>query len=298
MVLFSHNGASHLAREYGVAVADSIEDLLRRVDYVDVATPTYTHHSIIKMALKAGKDVIAEKPLARTDDEAQELVGLSTAVGRKLHPAHVVRFFPEYEELHRAVEAGVLGRLAVLRFYRSSAFPQGSAWFANPALSGGIILDLMIHDIDAARWIAGEVVRVSAVASRRAEAAGSIEAAHVLITHASGAITLVSGVWGPAHLRFTTGYSVTGTGGTLEHDSAAERPYVADLRYSSEGGEAFPDDEPLESPYFRELQEFLLADRGGATPRVTAADGAAAVRIATAAITSLQLGQPVDLLPA
>jgi myo-inositol 2-dehydrogenase/D-chiro-inositol 1-dehydrogenase len=197
-------------------------------------------------------------------------------------------------ELQRAVAAGLLGDLAVLRFSRSGAAPE-KAWFADPALSGGIVLDQMIHDLDMARWVAGEVVRVSAVSSRRAEGARPIEAAHVLLTHRSGAISHVAGVWGPAHLRFTTGYSVTGTGGTLAHDSAAERPYVADLLASGDGGAALPDSDPLESPYYLELQEFLLAGRGGARPRVTTADGVEAVRIANAALESLQHGRPVDL---
>lgn len=295
VVLFSRSGAADLARQYGGAVADSLEDLLDRVDYVDVVTPTSTHHAFIRRALEAGKDVISEKPLARTDEEARELLHLSVALGRRLHPAHVVRFFPEYVQLRRAVEAGLLGELAVLRFFRSGAFPRARAWFAEPALSGGIIMDQMIHDLDAARWIAGEVVRVSAVRSRRSEPA--VEAAHVLLTHESGAISQLSGVWGPAHLRFTTGYSVTGTGGTLEHDSAAERPYLADLLATPGGGDALPDSDALESPYYLELREFLLAGQGGHPPRVSAQDGVEAVRIANAAIESARRGRPVDLAP-
>ena len=88
---------------------------------------------------------------------------------------------------------------------------------------------MMIHDLDIARWVAGEVTQVSATWTRRGDGNHRAEAAHVLLTHASGAITHVAGVWGAAHLRFTTGYFAAGTGGTLEYDRAAEQGFVADL---------------------------------------------------------------------
>ncbi|MBK0297482.1 gfo/Idh/MocA family oxidoreductase, partial [Bacillus sp. S34] len=68
-------------------------------------------------------------------------------------------FFPAYVRLKEAVTTGLLGDLAVLRFVRSGAFPTRTPWFADRALSGGIVMDQMIHDIDIARWVAGEVVR-------------------------------------------------------------------------------------------------------------------------------------------
>ena len=129
-------------------------------------------------------------------------------------------FIPAYAQLRRAVGDGLLGELAVLRFYRSGAFPVRAPWFADLDSSGGIILDMMIHDLDIARWVAGEVTRVSASWVRRD---GPVEAAHVLLTHASGVISQISGLWGSPRTRFTTGYAAAGTGGTLEHDSAAAR---------------------------------------------------------------------------
>jgi predicted dehydrogenase len=115
-----------------------------------------------------------------------------------------------------------------------------------------------------------------------------VEAAHVLLTHESGAISHIAGLWGPAHLAFTTEYSVTGTLGSLAHSSAAERNYVASLAVPAEQGGLLPDVDPAENPYFVELREFTRSFAGGAEPRVT-------VRLANAALTSLETGQPVDL---
>lgn len=290
VLVYSEQGAEELVAAYGGSVARSLDELLAKVDIVDVATPTHTHYPLIKQALERGLNVISEKPLARTDAEAAELTELAKMSGKRLYPAHVVRYFPAYLRLREAVRSGVLGDLAVLRFYRSGAFPWRSAWFADIKLSGGIILDQMLHDMDIARWLAGEVVSVCADRNRK----GTVEAAHVLLTHACGAITQVSGVWGPAHLRFTTGYYVAGTAGVLEYDSAAERDYAQDLA-TTDGGELVPDTDPAEDPYYLVLRDLLNAITNGEPPRTTTADGAAAVRIANAAIQSAETGQPVRL---
>jgi myo-inositol 2-dehydrogenase/D-chiro-inositol 1-dehydrogenase len=239
--------------------------------------------------------VISEKPLARTDAEVAELLDLAAATGAALYPAHVVRYFPAYVRLREAVRSGLLGDLAVLRFFRSGAFPTWSAWFADPRLSGGIILDQMIHDLDIARWLAGDVVSVCATRNRRGPDTSPVEAAHVLLTHGSGAISHVAGVWGPPHLRFTTGYSVAGTGGVLEFNSAAERDYIADLERTSDGGELVPDIDPAEDPYFLVMEDLIRAITTGSQARIAAPDGAAAVRIANAAVQSAETGQPVRL---
>jgi predicted dehydrogenase len=293
--VYSLDGAAELVDRHGGTVVGSLDELLAEVDIVDVVTPTPAHFPLVKRALEAGKDVISEKPLTRTDEQARELEALAARLGRRLYPAHVVRYFPAYVRLQEAVSAGVLGELAVLRFSRSGAFPTRSAWFADREQSGGIIMDQMLHDIDIARWLAGEVTRISAVSSRAGDAAHPVESAHVLLTHRSGAISHVAGLWGPAHLAFTTEYSVTGTLGTLEHSSAAERDYRADLAEAGGGGGILPDVDPTEDPYFLELREFVAAIRGGVEPRVGVRDGVEAVRLANAALASLESGQPVEL---
>ncbi|WP_439693403.1 Gfo/Idh/MocA family protein [Curtobacterium sp. SP.BCo] len=304
VTVYAQDGAPELAAAFAadadaagssITVVDSLDELLAAVDLVDVVTPTFAHAEVVRAALAAGKDVVSEKPLARTDADAADLAERAREAGRQLYPAHVVRFFPAYVRLKEAVTTGLLGDLAVLRFVRSGAFPTRTPWFADRALSGGIVMDQMIHDLDIARWVAGDVVRVSAVSVRGGTDTEPVEAAHVLLTHASGAITHVAGIWGPSHLGFSTEYSVTGTLGSLSHSSLAEQDYVADLAVP-EGLDGFlPQIDPADDPYGLELREFTAAFAGGAAPRVTAEDGVEAVRIANAALESLETGQPVDL---
>ena len=292
--VFSEAGAAELVAGTPATTVDDYEALLDDVDWVLIATPTDSHFDFAVRALRRGRDVIVEKPLARTYREAIELAELADSVGRRLLPGHVVRFFPEYVQLQRAVSSGALGSLAVLRFTRAGSFPTRSAWFADVARSGGIVFDQMLHDLDFARWLAGDVVAVSAVSRHDGSGTSPVQAAHVTLRHASGAITLSSGVWGAQHLEFRTSFSVAGTGGILEHDSAGERPSTAQLDHDHPIDGLLPARDAAEDPYLTELTAFLDPD-ADPTRIVSARDGAEAVRIAEAALASLATGRPARL---
>lgn len=195
-LVWSRSGADAAAAEFGAEPAASFEDLLGASDVVDVTTPTPTHLPIARAALAGGAHVICEKPLARTTAEAEQLVAEAREAGRLLRPAHVVRWFPAYAAAKAAVDAGELGQLERLRFFRGGSFPA-SPWFADRTQSGGVVMDLMIHDLDQARWLAGEVVRVEATREEGVVAGHPFETASVTLTHASGAITRADGSWGP-----------------------------------------------------------------------------------------------------
>lgn len=290
----SESGAAALANEVGAQVCGNYSALLDAVEWVVIATPTDTHHQLALEALRRGRDVVVEKPLARTYRESAELVATAESLGRRLRPGHVVRFFPEYVHLHRAVAAGTLGELAVLRFTRAGSYPTRAGWFADLGRSGGIVFDQMIHDLDQARWLAGEVAEVSAVSRRDLSGAAPVQAAHVVLRHTSGAISLASGVWGAPNLEFRTTFSVAGTGGVLEHDSARERPSTAQLADAPPTEGLLPARDAADDPYLAELIALLDADPDR-DPVVSAVDGAEAVRLAEAALASLESGQPTRL---
>ncbi len=128
----------------------------------------------------AGKHILCEKPLGRTLAQAQEMTAACEAAGVKLMVAHVVRFFPDYAQARRRVMAGEIGRPAVIRLSRESFQPKKAAdnWFVDDAKSGGMVLDLMIHDLDYARWVAGPVTQVFA------KSTGTHALA--ILTHAAG----------------------------------------------------------------------------------------------------------------
>jgi predicted dehydrogenase len=295
--VYSERGAHELAAAHDVALVTTYDDLVAAVDVIDIITPTPTHVDYACRALEHGKDVIVEKPLALTVDDAERIQATALRAGRTVLPAHVLRYFPEFAALHETVRSGRLGTLAALRFSRAGASPaKAGTWFSDRAQSGGVVMDQMIHDMDVARWLAGDVTRVSAVRRSGTGASAGVEAAHVLLTHAGGAISQVSGFWGPPHLTFATEYCVAGTGGTVSHASQGQRRWHSDL--SSEtttGGSLVPEVDPADDPYRAEILDFVRSLRSRTPAAVSLEDGVEAVRMADAALRSIATGLPVDL---
>ncbi|MPY58480.1 Gfo/Idh/MocA family protein [Streptomyces spongiae] len=291
--------APALAREFGQSAAGSREEAIEGADVVDVCTPTDTHHEITLAAVAAGAHVLCEKPLSLHTADAEEMAAAADAAGVRLYPGHVVRWFPAYARLHALVTGGGLGRIAVARFTRTGRYPTWSGWFADHARSGGILVDQMIHDMDIARWLFGEVVRVHAQQSGHLTAPapdGAVATGTVVLTHATGVITQIVGVWAPPATPFRTTFHIAGSGGTLQHDSLAS-PGLRIVGTAGAGpAEGIPAGDFGESPYVAQIREFADAFTGGAEPRVSAADGVAAVRIAEAAAVSTRTGRAVDLV--
>ncbi|WP_409060964.1 Gfo/Idh/MocA family protein [Streptomyces sp. SYP-A7185] len=295
--------AEKLAAEYArheVAAVASLDDLPADCTAVDICTPTPTHKELALAAVAAGRHVICEKPLALDAADAEEIAKAAEAAGVRLHPAHVVRYFPAYAAMREAVERGDLGDLAVLRFTRGGARPQWAPWFGDPAQSGGVIMDLMVHDIDIARWIAGDVVRVHAQTRGVEHATGDdraeVVSATAVLTHASGAISHVTGLWGLPDQQFRTTFRVAGADGLLRHDSTSVPGYRLTAQGVRAANEGVPSSPMTESPYLSELREFAAswAD-GGPEPRVSARDGIEAVRIAAAAVESSRTGRAIEI---
>ena len=198
------------------------------------------------------------------------------------------------ELLHAAVADGAIGEIAVQRFTRTGSAPV-RRWFHDDDQSGGLVLDQCLHDLDFARWNAGEVATAYALES----AAGDVRSVQVLLNHVGGALSLVHGTWARPGTTFRTTFDVAGTAGVLTHDSAghpALRTDLGDVPADSAGRGLLPA-MPYESPFRTELGEFLRALQGGPPPRVTARDGLAAIRIAEAAQRSLSTGraEPVEV---
>jgi len=297
--VYSLHGAPDLVERHGrghVAgrVVDSLDELLEAVDVVDVCTPTFAHPEIVLAAAAAGKHVLCEKPLALDADTAEAMVTACSDAGVQLYPGHVVRYFAEYAALQRAVATGAIGTPAVLRFERCGARPR-AAWFADPERSGGIIMDQMIHDLDFARWLAGEVDSVHAQLTDSAPGTtAGVVSAHVVARHRGGALSSVTGTWARPGTRFRYGFHVAGTDGMLSYDSARDPSLHTDTGAADDGGERLlPDVSLVESPFLTEIREVAAAFAGGPAPRVSAADGVAAVRLAAAANASLAAGRPV-----
>jgi predicted dehydrogenase len=291
--------AEMLAEQYGGRAFWGVEELLENVDVVDICTPTYLHHPMAIRAAQAGKHVICEKPLALNVADAQEMIDTCKAAGVHLLVGHVVRFFPEYALAKSTVERGDIGRVAVTRLKRVNFQPTRSTgnWFLDPAKSGGMIVDLMIHDFDYARWLCGEVESVFARSVRTHDPDAAGDYCLAILRHKNGALTHVEGGWAYPPPTFLTALEVAGEHGLIEHPVRSSVPVTAQLMQTEGGAKADVGvlSSPLdESPYTTEIKHFYDVLTGTiSTPRVTTEDGLEALRLALAVQQSALTGRPV-----
>ena len=122
------------------------------VQLVDICVPTHLHKTYVLAALKAGKHVLCEKPIARHTSEAREMLALSKKSEKAFMVGMCIRFWPEYQHAYQLVQSGKLGKIISATFKRVSPSIAGNAWedwFMKADLSGSALLDLHLHDTDA-----------------------------------------------------------------------------------------------------------------------------------------------------
>ncbi len=291
--------AAELAQQTNNRTYANFDEMLADVDAVDICAPTHLHHEMVLRAAAAGKHIVCEKPLARTLEQAQEMMAACEAAGVKLLVAHVVRFFPEYALAKQKVDAGEIGETAVIRLKRGAFQPKKAAdnWFVDFEKSGGMMLDLMIHDFDYARWVAGDVIQVYAKNISGSQPDAAVDHGLAILTHQNGAISHVEGSWAYPPPLFRTRLEIAGDNGLIQFDSGQMMAVGIYLHQQVEDAPDVPlPGSPLsEDPYTTQIKAFydyLVNDKA---VRVTAVDGYKALQIALAAIQSAQTGQPVKI---
>ena len=279
-------------RDFGVAVVHDLEEMLQRfdVDLVDICVPTYLHEQLITVAIQANKHIFCEEPLARSLKEGQRLLDLSANYQQKIGIGHVVRFTPAYLGMRESVMSGEIGDVGVVRSFRGGAqFPTGwQDWFSDYELSGGVILDLAIHDLDFLRWLFGDVKRVYAKTTYGRTSA-HLEHALIVLRFSSGVIAHVEGSWTNIPGEFYTTMELAGKNGLIRYDSRKASPIMAQsLTHAQVGPVAV-------NPYRLELEDMVEAIREDRAPRVSVSDAFGSLEVALAAIESARTGQVVEL---
>lgn len=292
--------ASALAALSGAAVYTDGHELIRsgKVDVVDVALPTYLHKEYVLAAAAAGKHVFCEKPLALSLPDAREMIAACDQAGVKFMVGHVVRFFPEYAKLRQLAKAGEVGTPKFARTSRGGAFPAHGwqNWFADPAKSGGPLVDLVIHDFDWLRWVFGPVARVFAK-SLTGRQLPNMDYCLTTVRFASGALAHVEGSWAaPAGAPFLTAVEIGGTGGLMEYRSQQAVGLRKTVKTPDHPiANAVPESPLQEDPYMLELRHFIHCVATGAQPLVTGQEALESLKVALAAAESARTGLPVEV---
>ncbi|MEM3693146.1 MAG: Gfo/Idh/MocA family oxidoreductase [Candidatus Bathyarchaeia archaeon] len=300
--------ARRSAERYGARAYGSLKDALKNeaIEIVDICTPTHTHRELAVEALEAGKHVLVEKPMAISLKDADEMIRAARKAGLKLMVAHVLRFFADYAKAKALLDEGLVGEPVIARAQRESPSPAWGAesWFIDQAKSGGVTVDLAIHDVDFLRWcLEDEVRRVYARACRREFADGRRLEDHVLmiLRFRRGCIAHVEASWAmPKLYPFTTSLEIAGTKGILNLDNQSTTPItiITDKgidRISPESlpwipGMPFPID-----PYVAEIRHFFQCVLEDRKPLTDGEESKRSLEVVLAAAESVAFGKPIDL---
>jgi predicted dehydrogenase len=286
----SHDSAEKLAREHGAKAFtfDELPTLLAdpAVRLVCVNSPNRLHASHALLALDAGKDVVLEKPLCLTLDEADALCAAAKRTGRLLGYAENLCFSPLYRRARELLREGVVGRVLWARQVEKHGGPYSPWFWQRDEAGGGALLDMGCHGIEALRFVfdrpAVRAVSARLATTLHADKTTLDDDAEVRLELASG-VTLVSESSWAVTSGMQSTLEVHGSEGSLFVDLMGE----TGLRLAKKGGPTTrpPVDPLLEHGYVGELGHFLAALDGAACDE-TAEDGRAVLEIMLAAYAS------------
>jgi predicted dehydrogenase len=260
-----------VSSEYSCEYSTDWRDFLGKVDAVSIVTPTETHCEIACAFLDKGVDVLVEKPIARTIAEADLMIETAKKSGAKIMVGHLERFNPAMVALRPHVNNPLY-----FEIHRVSPFP-------NRSLDVDVVLDVMIHDLDAIQWLVGENVKTSQI-----DAVGinvlsdKVDAANARIEFENGAVAnITASRIGTEKIRKTRFYQ---TNSYVVLDYATKFASVTSLNPDapipilgiSINRLEVEDIEPLRA----ELSAFLECLEQDKTPPITAEDGRRALKLA------------------
>jgi len=283
------SGAVHLGRR--VKVFRKLDELLAdpEIDLVDLCTPTPLHAGQVIAALKAGKHVLCEKPLARTAAEGRQILHVAESSPGFLMPAFCMRFWPGWSWLKQTIEQRVYGKMLAAHFQRLSEKPGWSGQRAGED-RGGALLDLHIHDTDFAQFLCGPPKAV--FSSGVTDAAGLIVHVVTQYIYGGGPVLSAEGSWLQA-AGFNMAFTIHCQRATLEFDFARS-PNRVQITEPGRTARSLHCDGP--DGYGAEIRYFVECVAARRPPSlVTARDAVTALEICEAEEKSLRSGSLVKL---
>jgi scyllo-inositol 2-dehydrogenase (NAD+) len=315
--VYARDLASRIAETKLVAIADPVEALAKEVaaefdvprhyadpialiddpavDAIVIVSPTHTHRKLVIAAASRKKPTFCEKPPALSLDEVAEMQDAVSSSGMFLQMGFMRRFDAGYASAKKQIEEGRIGMPLVFKSTSRDPFPP-SLEYANPKSSGGMLLDMGIHDFDLARWFMGDVRTVSTIGATIAypelATVGDIDNAVASLTFVSGKIGVVdlsrSGIYG-----YDISTEILGMEGTLKIGYLRETPVMLMTKNSVAHDTVPYFMERFRDAYTTQLQNFAQNVQQERTPPITIEDGMEALRIGVAATRAHETGRSV-----
>lgn len=291
--------AQDVASSLGVDAASSIKELIESddVDAIAICTSTDTHVDIAVQAAGAGKAIFCEKPISMSLAEVDRCLTAVDSAGVAFMVGFNRRFDPSHRAVRDAVADGRVGEVRLAHIISRDPAPPPISYIK---VSGGMFIDMTIHDFDMARYVVGSpVVRVMAQGAVRVDPAigeaGDVDTAITVLTHANGVITTIDNCR-QASYGYDQRVEVFGSLGSASSQNL--RKSSTEILTAAGGGtEVLPDFfiQRYEAAYLLEWQAFVSYVRDGGPSPVPGEAGRAALVLGEAAWASVRSGVPVDV---
>lgn len=284
-------GAAKAYPDFNDLVADPA------VDAVVVMTPTKLHKDVVIAAARARKPIFCEKPLSLSLADAEAMRAAVKSAGVFFQLGFMRRFDAGYAAAKRKIDGGAIGKLCVFKS-TSKDKERPSVDYLRPENSGGLFIDMGIHDFDLARWFMGDVASVystgGVLAYPEMQGIGDWDNAISNLRFKNGCIGVVSlsrnGIYG-----YGIHTEIVGTEGTIQIGYDRETPVLL-MTKDTVAHDTVPGFyERFENAYIVQLQDFVQNLAKGRPPPITIEDGIAAQRIALAATKSAQENRVVEV---
>ena len=290
--------AKAYAAENNIPLAVStLDDLLGAgIDAVYISTTNELHLEQALAAIKAGKHVLCEKPLALTSADARRMVAAAKAAGVVLGNNHHLRNAGAHRAMREAIAAGRIGKPIAARVFHAVYLPENlQGWrITKPEAGGGVVLDITVHDADTLRFVLGDdPIEISAFTQSAGMAGSGLEDGAMCIWR------FRSGVIAQSHEGFTTRYADTGfevhgsEGSLIAKNVMTQKPIGSVLLRTAKGEEELSFSR--EDLYVRSLRKFHAAISGKGQPSATGEDGVWSLASAEAALQSEKSGKAVAI---
>jgi UDP-N-acetylglucosamine 3-dehydrogenase len=291
--------AAKLAAEVGAQPTADDMAIVRdpSIDAISNTLPTHLHRKYTVAALEAGKHVLVEKPFGLTVDDCDAMIAAHDRSDKVLMVAHVLRFWPEYVALANLVKSGKLGKPLAAVASRLQTTPGWATWLRDPQLSGGAVLDLMIHDIDALNWLLGTPKTI--YARGRESRQGSWDHMHVVLDYGDSHAFIEASEFMPAAYPFTMTLKVLCEGGSVEFafragGASVEMGVGGTSLVVYEPGKVYPLEVKAGDAYQVQVAYFVDCIKSNTAPMLgTAEQARLAVVLSQAARVSLESGRVV-----
>lgn len=290
--------ADEVGKRFGVPSFYDLDDLLdANYDAISVSTPAHTHLEVCDRVIDRGFDLLVEKPIALSVEDAEKIVGKAEKKGVVLAVGMIERHNPVVGSTKALLDNGNFGDAITISSKRVSSFP-------GRVSDMGVIFDLAIHDIDIMRYLIGEkVVRVYTLGGLSEESSKYEDHANIMLQFENGVTGVVEVNWLTPHKVRTL--SITCSNDYVEVDYINQSLVVTSsqlLEYDASNLFDIPLEHNIrkfsvkrQEPLKREMQDFIKAVKGEHDPLVTGEDGLKSMEVVEAAYKSMKSGDVVRL---